>query len=229
MSEISSSDALKDFVSRFSKDAERQGLPVSAQPKLTGYRFSGSDSEAATIKQNELPSEVQAYKIGRYTIIFGSLPETPTLPAVRESLRRYRNQCVIARSFLSTNESLDLQLYLMGPRGSEWERQWKSLGLFLERDDRVARKLAWLRPRDPQRDDESFAEFVRRTFIARPWEDDDAAGSDRALDLEEPSPAGLPRTTAEEFDSIALGGDEERSGEEIVDALVRAWEQRGKS
>ena len=106
----------------------------------------------------------------------------------------------------------------------------KSLGLFLERDDRVARKLAWLRPRDAARDDESFADFVRRTFLARPWEEDEKElREDRSLDLEEPTPAGLARSTAEEFDSIALEGDDERPAEEIVESLVRAWERRETS
>ena len=101
--------------------------------------------------------------------MLGVLPETASIDAVRETLRRYRNQCVIARSFLSPNQVLDLQLMLVGPRGSERSAEWRSLALMVERDDRVARKLAWLRPEDPARDPESFADFLKRTFLARPW------------------------------------------------------------
>lgn len=133
---------LDDFVLRVSSAAETLKLPVSEQVQLVGRSFNGGSSAATTLEPGELAPEARALRIGRYTVIFGSLPDTPTLPGVRETLRRYRNQCVVARSFLSTNESLDLQLFLVGPRGSEWERKWKSLGLFLERDDRVARKLA---------------------------------------------------------------------------------------
>lgn len=218
---------LDDFVDRVRKAAELRGLETSEHPELAGNSFSGTSSKATTLEPGDLPSEARAFRIGRYTVIFGTLPDTPTLPIIREVLRRYRNQCVVARSFLSANKSLDLQLFLVGPRGSEWEKKWKSLGLYLERDDRVARKLAWLRPRDALRDDDSFSDFLRRTFLARPWqEDQDSLREDQPLDLDEPVSAGLPRTTAEEFDRIALDGDDDRSGDEIVDALVRAWERR---
>ncbi|MBP2463942.1 MULTISPECIES: hypothetical protein [unclassified Rhizobium] len=230
MSEETVSSSLEDFIKRVCRAARSCSLDVSERPSLTGRTFSGGSSQATTLEASELPSDAQALSVGRYTIIFGSLPDIPTLPGVRETLRRYRNQCVVARSFLTTNQSLDLQLFLVGPRGSEWERKWNSLGLYLERDDRVARKLAWLRPRDAARDDDSFADFQRRTFLARPWKEDNPEFRDnQPLDLDEPAIAGLPRTTAEEFDRIALDGDDDRPADEIVEALVRAWEQRKTS
>ncbi|RWP02721.1 ABC-three component system middle component 1 [Mesorhizobium sp.] len=220
---------LDDFVRRVSSAAASLKLPASEQAQLVGRSFNGGSSAATTLEPGELPPEARALRIGRYAVIFGTLPDTPTLPGVRETLRRYRNQCVVARSFLSSNESLDLQLFLVGPRGSEWERKWKSLGLFLERDDRVARKLAWLRPRDAARDDDSFDDFVRRTFLARPWQEDDGELHDnQSLDLDEPAPTGLARSTAEDFDNIALDGDA-RTPDEIVEFLVRAWERRETS
>jgi hypothetical protein len=230
MSETPTLRPLEDFLERMRDAAEGRKLPTTEDPRLAGRSFNGGSSAAMTLEAGEIPAEVKALRIGRYTVIFGTLPDTPTLPGVRETLRRYRNQCVVARSFLSVNDSLDLQLFLVGPRGSEWERKWKSLGLFLERDDRVARKLAWLRPRDAAQDAESFDEFLRRTFLARPWEEGEGdLREDQSLDLEESAPAGLPRTTAEEFDSIATEGDDDRPADEIVDALVRAWERRETS
>ncbi|MER9410645.1 ABC-three component system middle component 1 [Mesorhizobium sp. M0589] len=230
MNETFALGPLEEFVQRVRGAADRRKLPISEQPQFAGRSFNGGSSAATTLEAGELPAEARALKIGRYAVILGTLPDVPTLPGVRETLRRYRNQCVVARSFLSTNESLDLQLFLVGPRGSEWERKWKSLGLFLERDDRVARKLAWLRPRDAARDGDSFDDFVRRTFLARPWEEDEKElHEDRSLDLEELTPVGLPRSTAEEFDSIALEGDDERPADDIVQALVGAWERRETS
>jgi hypothetical protein len=218
---------LGDFVERVRSTAVARGLEVAERPELLRRSFSGNSSDATTLEASDLPSEAHALRIGRYTVIFGTLPDVPTLPGVRETLRRYRNQCVVARSYLSPNQSLDLQIFLVGPRGSEWERKWVSLGLYLERDERVARKLAWLRPRDGTRDDESFADFLRRTFLARPWlEDDKEFKPDQSLDLDEPATAGLPRTTAEQFDQIALEGDEDRAADDIVDALVKAWQER---
>ena len=226
MSDMSNSASLSEFVERIRQAAGARGLKLTERSDLIGRSFSGDSSPSTTLDVAELPSEATALQIGRYTVIFGILPDTPTLPVVRESLRRYRNQCVVARSFLSANQSLDLHLFLVGPRGSEWEQRWNSLGLYLERDDRVARKLAWLRPRDTARDDESFREFLRRTFLARPWQKDDKTiRKDQELDLEE-APVGLPRTTAEDFDRIALEGDDDRPADEIVDALIKAWERR---
>ncbi|MER9554395.1 ABC-three component system middle component 1 [Mesorhizobium sp. M0323] len=230
MSETSELEPLGEFMSRVCGAATERRLLVKEDPRLAGRSFNGGSSAATTLEADELPAEVKVLRIGRYTVIFGTLPDAPSLPSVRETLRRYRNQCVVARSFLSANESLDLQLFLVGPRGSEWERKWKSLGLFLERDDRVARKLAWLRPRDAPRDDESFDEFLRRTFLARPWEEDEEdLRKNQSLDLDEPTPSGLPRSTAEAFDNIALEGDDDRPADEIVEALIQAWEQRETS
>lgn len=226
-----SRSAVDDFVSRVRITAEALGLSVIDRGSLAGHRFKGSgDSPSMTLGESDLPDQARALGIGRYTVVFGTLPDTPTLEGVRETLRRYRNQCVVARSFLRANETLDLQLFLVGPRGSEWERQWKSLGLFLERDDRVARKLAWLRPRDAERDAESFGEFVRRSFLARPWNQDDRdEGRDElSLDLDETTSTGLPRNTAEEFDRIALDSDGQ-TPDEIVDSLIRAWQRRETS
>lgn len=227
MTDLQAPSALDDFADRLREAARSRGLNVSELPQLTGRGFSGGSSQSTTLDPGDLPAEARGLHVGRYTLILGTLPDTPTLPVVREVLRRFRNQCVIARSFVSANQSLDLQIFLVGPRGSEWDKNWKSLGLFLERDDRVARKLAWLKPRDALDDDKSFEDFLRRTFFARPWQEDDAKLRDELpLPIEEPSAVGLPRTTAEEFDRIALGGDSDRTADDIVEALVKAWGRR---
>lgn len=229
MSEASLSPSLRDFAERLRAAANQVELTVQDRPELAGRVFNGGTSPAATLNPTDLPPESLALGIGRYTIVLGLLPEIPTLEAVREMLRRYRNQCVVARSFLSPNQSLDLQLMLVGPRGSERQDAWRALALMVERDDRVARKLAWLRPEDPLRDEESYEEFIKRTFLARPW-DKVTEFKDAALDqLSETEAAsdGLPRSTAAEWERIALDGDQ--SPDEIVGALVRAWERRGKA
>ena len=104
------------------------------------------------------------------------------------------------------------------------------MALMVERDDRVARKLAWLRPEDPLNDDESFAEFLKRTFLARPWVHAEGQFEDVALDALSGTGAtapGLPRTTADEWERIAL--DEKKTPDDIVAALVKSWERRGRA
>jgi hypothetical protein len=224
------SPSLTDFAQRLRASAGGLHLAVEERPDLVGISFNGGVSPATTLSPSDLPGESLAIKIGRFNIVLGVLPDVPTLEAVRETLRRYRNQCVVARSFLSANETLDLQLMLLGPRASERQDSWRALALMVERDDRVARKLAWLRPEDPQRDDESYVEFLKRTFLARPWIREDDEFEDVALDQLSSGGAtapGLPRTTADEWERIAL--DSSKSPDQIVTALVKAWERRGQA
>lgn len=228
MSEVQCSPSLTSFADRIRDSARGLDLRVIDRPELAGRAFSGVPTSSTTLDLTDLPTECLGLGIGRYTVVAGLLPDVPTLESVRETLRRYRNQCVVARSFLNANQSLDLQLMLVGPRGSEQQDAWRARALMVERDDRVARKLAWLRPTDPGRDEESFGEFVKRSFLARPWAKA-IAFEDVALDeLSEPSSisGGLPRSTADEWERIALDPDPDKSADDIVLALVMAWERR---
>ena len=224
------SSGLADFVSRLRTAALALDLKVENRPELASANFNGGSSKSTSISPTDLPAESHAIRIDRFNIVLGVLPDIATLEAVRETLRRYRNQCVVTRSYLGTNETLDLQLMLLGPRSSEWQEDWRSLALMVERDDRVARKLAWLRPEDENRDEESFTDFLRRTFLARPWVHDEDKFEDVALDElsgANASTQGLPRTLADEWERIAL--DDTKSPDEIVSALVKAWERRGQA
>jgi hypothetical protein len=219
---------LADFTDRLRKAASGLDLTVGDRPELASSTFNGGSTKSTSLSPTDLPAECHAIRIDRFNIVLGLLPDIATLEAVRETLRRCRNQCVVARSYLGTNETLDLQLMLLGPRASERQEAWRALALMVERDDRVARKLAWLRPEDKLRDEESFADFLKRTFLARPWVQDQGKFQDAALDELSGSGAptpGLPRTLADEWGRIAL--DEKKSPDDIVTALVKAWERRG--
>ena len=207
-----------------------RNLKVEDRVALAGTSFNGGSTASTSLSPTDLPTESHAIRIDRFNIVLGVLPDVPTLEAVRETLRRYRNQCVVARSFLGANETLDLQLMLLGPRSSERQDAWRALALMVERDDRVARKLAWLRPEDPKHDEESFADFLKRTFLARPWILNEREFEDAALDALSSGAAtapGLPRTTADEWERIAL--NDKKSPDEVVTALVKAWERRGQA
>jgi hypothetical protein len=134
---------------------------------------------------------------------------------------------VIARSYLTPNEALDLQLFLVGPRGSERKSDWQPLALVIERDDRVARKLVWLRPSEPEAEEASFADFIKRTFLARPWQHD-AMFTMAALDnLNRAAAIGeVPRDTVGEWVQLALTRREDPLS--LVEGLVDAWAKRGQ-
>ena len=229
MSETIFQSILGDFAERLRLSAKELNLEVKDLPDLAGSVFNGAASTATTLNPSDLATECISMSIGRYAIVLGLLPDVPTLESVRETLRRYRNQCVVARSFLSTSQSLDLQLMLVGPRGSERQDEWRAQALMVERDDRVARKLAWLRPEDPQNDEASFSDFIKRSFLARPWaraSEFEIVALDQLSELSSIG-EGFPRSIADEWERIAL--DEEKSPDEIVEALVDAWEKRGKA
>jgi hypothetical protein len=224
------SPGLADFADRLRNAAVKLGLAVEDRPGLASATFNGGSSKSTTLSPTDLPAESHAIRIDRFNIVLGILPDVAAIEAVRETLRRYRNQCVIARSFLGTNETLDLQLMLLGPRASERQEAWRAMALMVERDDRVARKLAWLRPEDRLNDEESFADFLKRTFLARPWLHAEGQFEDVALDELSVTGAiapGLPRTTAYEWERIAL--DEKKTPDDIVAALVKSWGRRGQA
>jgi len=204
-------------------------LEVGNCPELASGIFKGGeDAAAARLDPADLPTSVRALRLGRYIVLIGLLPDQPSTEAVTEALRRYRNQCVIARSYLTPNEALDLHLILVGPRGSERLDEWQPLALIIERDERVARKLAWLRPNEPKADEASFAEFIKRTFLARPWKHE-AVFTMAALDnLNRVAAVGdVPRDTVGEWIKLALTQRDDPSA--LVDALIDAWTRRGQA
>jgi hypothetical protein len=203
-------------------------LVVDPAPQLTSAVFRGGEAAvAAKLDVSDLPAAVRGLRVGRYAVLLGLLPEIPSSEAVVETLRRYRNQCVIARSYLTPNEALDLQLFLIGPRGSEPLDNWQSLALSVERDERVARKLAWLRPAQPSADEASFADFLKRTFLARPWKHQ-AVFTMAALDnMNKIAAVGdVPRNTVGEWILLALTQRSDPS--KLVEGLVDAWSKRGR-
>ena len=229
MTEISQSSALNRLAAQLMATAkalaakDEREMMVELKPALAGRNFSGGTAPATTLSPSDLPAECMALSINRYTLILGLLPDSPSLEAVQEAVRRYRNQCVVARSYLSPAQSLDLLLFLVGPRGSDMDEEWDALAKFVERDDRVARKLVWLMPEHTEHDYESYGRFIRQTFLARPWIQADSLDD---VELDKLTSTGndadgLPRKTIDAWEVAVL--DQDKTPDEIVDELVTAW------
>lgn len=209
--------------------ATQLGLAFESKAGYAGQSFcGGSDTPSARLEAGDLPNHVRGLKIGRYAVLLTLLPEAPDEAGVGEVVRRVRNQCVVARSFLAPAEALDLHAILIGPRGSEGIDRWKALALLAERDERVARKLVWLRPREANADQQSFDEFAKRSFLARPWQTD-AVFSMASLDNVSKALAfdGVPRDTAGEW--IRLASEPEPDPDELTEQLVASWKRRSES
>ena len=120
-----------------------------------------------------------------------------------------------------------------GRRGIDWHfNAWGGLegGLYFpwDRDERVARKLVWLRPQEAGGDEQSFAEFARRSFLARPW----ITGAIFSMaPLDNVSRATVfdkvRRDTAGEW--IRLASEPGIDSESLVDQLVASWQRRSAS
>jgi hypothetical protein len=232
MNESPQSSELHQFMVRLTATAraratlENLPLKVELRPAFAAQAFKGVATTATTLSASDLPADCIGLTVGRYALVLGLLPDFPTQEAVLETTRRYRNQCVIARSCLSPSESLDLQLMLLGPRGSDIDGDWDTLARLVERDDRAARKLVWLMPEMPERDDESYERFIKQTFLARPWRQ---PTSFKKVQLDTLGDAevkgdGLPPSTVVAWEEIAL--NEEMTPDEIVEALIKAWDAR---
>ncbi len=205
--------------------AAAAGMDVVPAPNLVGPGLGRAEAAAAVVEPRDLPSVARGIKLGRYAVVLGLLPDATGDREIADTMRRYRNQCVVARSKLSPTAALDLTLILVGPRGSASKDSWQSVALGVERDDRVSRKLVWLRPDEPRADAASLASFVKRTFLARPW-DVEAVFSVATLDavsvLTEPD--DLPQDTVGKWTKLA--SEIRDDPEALVAALVAAWSER---
>jgi hypothetical protein len=163
-------EALEFVAAALKAHAVDAGLRTNDAPQLVADTFvSGRGEPSASLEARDLPLLRRGMTVGRHSIVLGLLPETSDETSLADALRQHRNQCVVARAALPPNAALDLVLLLVGPRGSEGKDAWRATALGVERNDRVARKLVWLRPDDPINDADSFDAFARRTFLARPW------------------------------------------------------------
>jgi hypothetical protein len=219
-------DALETGERLLASRAAELDLTVESKPSYAGQIFAGGgDTQSARLEPSDLPNHVRGVQIGRYAVLLTLLPEAPDEEGIGEVVRRVRNQCVVARSYLSPAAALDLHAILLGPRGSEGVDRWKALALIAERDERVARKLVWLRPREASAEEQSFANFAKRSFLARPWVTD-AIFSMAPLDNVSRAASfnDVPRNTAGEW--IRLANEPDIDPDYLVDQLVASWQRR---
>jgi hypothetical protein len=80
-------------------------LKTVDDPELAGTTFRGGDASASTkLNPSELPSVRQGMRVSRYAVVLGVLPDTPTIEAIRETLRRYRNQSMRGGAIVSLGQ-----------------------------------------------------------------------------------------------------------------------------
>lgn len=161
------------FANLLLRAAEHVGGQVSgAAVELVGSRFnsevlSEAVSRTSIARQdNDLPKSVCCARIDDIPVLIGELSGTALRANIEPQLRRYRNQAMIARSWLASGAP-NLQMFLIGPEGAFSKPEWRQLAAEIESDDRTCRKLVWLYDQSPTGDEAE--QFLNRTFVARPW------------------------------------------------------------
>ena len=155
---------------------------------------------------------ISAARLEGTPVLLGQLGEEADQVAVVDTLRRYRNQATIARSWLGA-DAQDLHLFLIGPAHGRTSLWWRDLARQVESDDRVCRKLVWLPSATPTL--ESAAEFLSRTFLAAPWK---RLAGDSAQRLDYLSSIPVPA------EWLSVLSDDTLSADQLVERLVEVTE-----
>jgi hypothetical protein len=104
---------------------------------------------------------------GLYPIILVQLGNE--LDAARANWAEAQRLAANARTSVVADSGEDLVLILVGPADSKDNADWQALAMEIERNDLVCRKLVWLPPKKATDNTGSLQEFVRRTFLSKPW------------------------------------------------------------
>jgi hypothetical protein len=202
--------------------ARRIGATIEdASPNWTGYKFNAElmiQSEAVSRldrADKDLPRVVSAARFNRIPVLLGALDATAsTRRGMHDTLRRYRNQAAITRSWLG-DEAPNLQLFLIGSVGSASDSNWRQLAAEAEADDRICRKLVWLPQREPTVEDAEL--FLGRTFLAKPWVNASTPGA-QSPRLDSLGTIELPRGWADVIEDGRL------DAETLVEELIKFQE-----
>ena len=112
-----------------SAGADARRLSAERLPIIRSGVFAGGrETPSARLEAGDLPDHSRGSSDWPfYEVLLTLLPERRRRGALRDVIRRVRNQGVVARSYLSTSAALDFHAILIGPRGSEGVDRWRAL------------------------------------------------------------------------------------------------------
>lgn len=150
-----------DLKNRLMASAMALGWQTSAAPEFTRRQFRGRADETAV----SLPNEVYGLRLGDYPVLVAPVALVSE-PKMQKSLKTLHSQMVIARSYMRQAEVINAHLILCASDPSP-EADWRSVIDLAERDETVCRKIIWIP--DTSAIEESYQDFLSRTFLATPW------------------------------------------------------------
>ena len=197
---------------------ERKSEPAPAEWcgevfKIERVKDSQESPDQKSRRSQDLPNLVRAYRFDSKPVLFGDVSEAKNRRELQDILRRYRNQALIARSWVG-NEATSLSLFLIGPLGSKNDQEWNDWALEIELDEKVCRKIVWLLPAVPGEQD--AVDFLEGTALAQPWKHHENVAAEKLDSLAE---LGLPEQWLEIFQNESLGPDD--FVRELIDVTVK--------
>jgi hypothetical protein len=150
---------LDELCKRLTAAAEGNGWPAVVRADLVEPRFRGS-AEPTDVS---LPQVTRGLQLGLYAVIAAPLRLT-SAETVEADLKAAHNQMIIARSYMSNAQVIDAHIIFVA---DEPGKNWKQHIDRVQRDEAICRKLVWMPALQDL--DRSFADFVERSFFARPW------------------------------------------------------------
>lgn len=209
---------LEDLCNRLVNATEAIGWIAAERSELVSPRFRGNSDDSEALR----PTDARGFMLGLYPVLAVPLP-LASAELVNASLRAAHNQMIIARSYLSSAQVIDAHIFFVAvePFGDLWVQHIDAV----ERDETVCRKLVWMP--DMQNSDVSFAAFVERSFLSRPWAEA-LELMDAPLDQNEQLveavllEKGLGPAAARAW--VGLAGSSEDDAEALVEQLVDAMD-----
>ncbi|MBR9779729.1 MAG: hypothetical protein GYB52_08065 [Rhodospirillales bacterium] len=156
--------SLEKFCDELISTSRALGWKTKPMPDYASKQFKGREGTADVV----LPGKVVGLQLGDYPVLAGEIDLRET-DQVKQAIKQFHNQVVIARSYMEANQVINTHLILRGTVIDE-ASDWRVLIDLIERDEAVCRKLVWTAG-----DKEGFscAELISRTFLARPWRKND--------------------------------------------------------
>ncbi|MEQ8286551.1 ABC-three component system middle component 1 [Thalassospira sp.] len=190
-------------------------------PGYASKQFKGREGTADVA----LPEKVVGLQLGDYPVLAGEIDLHDT-DQVRQAIKQFHNQVVIARSYMEASQVINTHLILRSTVVDE-ATDWHVLINLIERDEAVCRKLVW---KAGDKEEFSCAELISRTFLARPWRKNDMVNNaplDHNQNLVERVliGKGLPAKTAKQWIEYARKFNDEPLI--MIPKLVEAW-RKGK-
>lgn len=154
---------IEDMCERLLAAAEANKWEKRKAPELVAHNFRGGDIQTDV----KLPQNARGLMLGRYPVVACEL-RLSSPDEVEVDLRAAHNQVMIARSYLSNMQVIDAHIFFVAEEPKS-DVDWKRQVDLVERNERVCRKLVWMRHASDA--DNSFGCLIDRSFLAQPWQD----------------------------------------------------------